>query len=76
MASARRRIEQGCHQRVVIAMTRADGIGFAGFAQFFQGVLAHGVQQPVSRSVRDDFFGHDERLVDEQGELIEDLVAL
>ena len=73
--TARRRVEQGGHRRVVIAMTRAHGVGFAGLAELFLRVLAHRLQQPVSRSAA-GVFGHDERLVHQQGELIEHLVAL
>ena len=71
----RRGVEQGGHGRVVVAVTRAHGVGLAGLAELFLRVLAHRLQQPVSRSAR-CVFGHDQGLVDQQGELIEDLVAL
>ena len=34
-AGARRRVEQGGHRRVVVAVTRAHGVGLAGLAEFF-----------------------------------------
>ena len=75
IVGAARRVEPGGHRRVVVAVTRSDGVGFAGLAELFQRVLAHGFQQPVSRSAA-GVFGHHQRLVDQQGELVEHLVAL
>jgi hypothetical protein len=42
MAGARRGVAQGGH--VVVAVTRPDGVGFAGLAQLFLCVLAHRLQ--------------------------------
>ena len=71
----RRAVQLGGHGRVVIAVTRPDRVGLAGLAELFQRVLAHRLQHPVSRTAA-AVFGDDKRLVDEQGELIEHLVAL
>ena len=49
--------------------------GLAGLAELFQGVLTNGLQQPVSRCTG-GVFGDDQRLVDEQAKLVEDLEAL
>ena len=73
--TACRRVEQRRQRRVVIAVTRPHGVGFAGLAELFQRVLAHGFQQPVAGSAP-AVVGHHQRLVDQQGELIEHLVAL
>ncbi len=75
MANAGRRVEQRGHRGVVVAVTRPDGFGLSGFAELLLRVLAHGLEQPVSRSAA-GVFGSHQRLVDEQGELVEDLVAL
>jgi hypothetical protein len=75
MVGARRRVEQGGRRSVVVTVTRPDGVGLAGLGQFLQRVLAHRFEQPVSRSAT-GVLGDDKRLVDEQGELIEHLVAL
>ena len=63
----RRRVEHGGHRRVVIAVTRPDGVGLAGLAELFQRVLAHRLQQPVAGSAA-GVVGDHQRLVDEQGE--------
>jgi len=42
MAGVRRGVAQGGH--VVVAVTRPDGVGFAGLAQLFLCVLAHRLQ--------------------------------
>ena len=75
MAGACRGVEQRRHRRVVVAVTGPHVVGFAGLAELFQRVLAHRLQQPVSRSAT-CAFGHHQRLVDQQGELVEHLVAL
>ena len=56
--TARPRVEQGGHRRVVVAVARTHGIRLAGFAEFFQRVLAHSFEQSVSRSAP-DVFGDD-----------------
>ena len=56
-------------------MSGPHRVRLAGFAELLQRVLAHRLQEAISRPVL-DVFGHHERLVDEQGELIEDLIAL
>ena len=73
--TACRRVEQRRDRRVVVAVTRPDGIGLAGFAELFQRVLAHGFQQPVAGSAS-AVVGHHQRLVHQQGQLIEHLIAL
>ena len=44
IVAAGRRVEQGGHRRVVVAVPRPDGVGFAGLAEFFQRVLANGLE--------------------------------
>jgi hypothetical protein len=56
-------------------MPRANHVGFSGFPESFQRVLPHRLQQSVSRAAR-ILFGDDERFVDEQGQQIEDVVAM
>ena len=73
--TACRGVELGRHRRVVVAVACPYGVGFAGFAKLFQRVLAHRFQQPVAGSAP-AVVGDHERLVDEQGELVEHLVAL
>src|SRR5690349_23799467 len=46
----------------------------SGLTEFFQRVLAHSLQQPVSRWATCSF-GHDQGLVNQQGEQVEDLEA-
>ena len=74
MAGRCRGVEQGRHGRVVIAVTGTHGVGLAGLAELFQCVLAHRLQQPVSRWAT-CAFGHDQGLVDQQCEQVEDLEA-
>jgi hypothetical protein len=59
----------------MVAVTGAHDVGLAGLAEFFQGVLAHRLQQPVAGSAP-AVIGDHQRLVHQQGELIEHLVAL
>ena len=75
VVAAGRRVEQSRHRGVVVAVARPHGLGLAGFAELLLRVLAHGLEQPVPRSAT-GVFGRHQRLVDQQGELIEDLVAL
>ena len=70
-----RRVQLRRLRHVVVAVACTHLVGLAGFAELFQRVLAHGLQQPVTRSAAATF-GHHERFVDEQGELIEDLKPL
>ena len=72
MASGRRSVEQRRHRRVVIAMTAPHLVGFAGFGELFERVLADRLEQVVSRCAARVVSDH-ERLVDEQAELVEDL---
>ena len=44
LVSRRRRVEPLGHRRVVIAVAGANVVGFAGFAEFLQRVLAHRLQ--------------------------------
>ena len=75
MSRGGRRVQPLRHRRVVVAVAAPNVVGFAGFAELLQRVLAHGFQQPVSRSTI-GVFGDDERLVDEQAELVEHLEPL
>ena len=59
----------------MVAVARPHGVGLAGFAELFQGVLAHRLQQPVAGSAP-AVVGDHQRLVHQQRELIEHLVAL
>ena len=72
VVSPPRGVEHRGHRRVVVAVTCTHGISLAGLLQFFGAVLAHRVQQPVTRRAAATV-GHHQRLVDEQAELIEDL---
>ena len=74
VVSPPRGVEHRGHRRVVVAVTRTHAIGLAGLLQFLGAVLAHRVQQPVTRCAAGTV-GHHQRLVDEQAELIEDLVT-
>ena len=67
-------VEQRSHGRVVIAVPGTHGVGLAGCAEFLQSVLAHRLQQPVSRWAT-CALGHDQGLVDQQCEQVEDLEA-
>jgi hypothetical protein len=60
---------------VVIAMTIAGVFRIVGFTEFLRCVLTHGLQESVAGPVG-AVFGDDERLLDEQRELVEHLVAL
>ena len=73
--SADRRVEQAGHRGVVVAMTGADVVAFAGLVELFLCVLTDGFEQPVAGAVR-GVVGDHERLVDQQGELVEHVVAL
>ena len=75
MAAGRRGVELCCHRPEVVAVSRANVVGLARLAEFLQRVLADGFQLPVSGSAA-GVFGDDQRLVDEQAELVEDLEAL
>jgi pantothenate kinase-related protein Tda10 len=61
--TARWRVEQTRQPRVVIAVPGTHGVGLAGLAQLFQRVLAHRLQQPVTRSAS-AVLGDHQRLVD------------
>ena len=74
-AGRARLVEEGGQVRVVVAVAGAYRIGFARLAELLQRVLPHRLQQPVSRWAA-GVLGDNERLVNEQRELIEDLVAL
>ena len=50
IVTACRRVEQRRDRCVVVAVTRPHCVGLAGFPEFFQGVLAYRLQQPVPRS--------------------------
>ena len=65
--TARRRVEQGRQRRVVVAVARSHNVGFTGFAELFQGVLAHSLQQPVPRAAF-GVVGHYQGFVDQQRE--------
>lgn len=68
-------VEQGGHCGVVVAVARADGVGLTGLAELFQRILANRLQHPVP-GPEFAVFRRDERFVDEQRELVENLVAL
>jgi hypothetical protein len=71
---AHRCIQLRRQRRVVIAVAFAHFVGFTGFAELLQSVLAYCLKQPVSRSAAGTL-GDDQRLVDEQAELVEHLEA-
>ena len=73
--TASRRVEQRGQRRVVIPVACPHGVGLAGLAEFFQGVLAHRLQESIAGSAP-AVVGDHQGLVDEQGELIEHLEAL
>src|SRR5258708_6480804 len=58
----------------MIAVPRANIVGFAGLSELLLCVLTHGLKQAVSRSAC-SVFGNNKRLVDEQTELVEYLEA-
>ena len=63
------------HRRVMVAVIRADCVGFAGLTELLGGELANSFKEPVSRATTGVISDY-ERLIDEQGELIEHLIAL
>ena len=75
LIAAHRNFEERREGDVVIAVSRAHTFGFPGLAQLLQRVLPNRLKQSVSRWAT-GVFGDHERLLDEQAELIEDLVAL
>ena len=60
---------------VVVAVAGTNRIGIAGFAELLQRILADGFQQPVAGRTADSS-GDYEGIIDQQGEQVEDLVAL
>jgi hypothetical protein len=65
----------GNRGRVVVAVSGADLVPLAGFAELFLRVLAHRLEQPVAHAVS-GVVGDHEGFVDQQAELIQQLVAL
>jgi len=59
----------------VIAVAGPDLVGFTGFAQLLQRVLADGLQQPVSGAPIQVLPGH-QRFVDQKREQVQHLMAL
>lgn len=67
-------VEKRGQSRVVVAVARPHGVDLAGLVELFQGILPHGLQQPVTGSTR-GFVGQHQRLLDEQREPVENLIA-
>lgn len=61
--------------QIVVTVTRSYVVTFARLTELLQRVLAHRLQHPVSRCTT-RAFGNYQRLVHQQGELVEHLVTL
>ncbi len=59
----------------MVTVTGPHIVTFAGLAELFLCVLTDGFQQPVAGAVP-SVFGHRERLVDQQRDLVQHLVSL